>query len=148
MIYLLIGVMMGIFCATGTVAYGGSSHSIKFGPHGGGNGGSNPIDIPPNFGQVEYTYVSDGGVETNIGVIPGILVGGRMERGSWYLSLGGGLLLDANGVGFGVYNSFGYVTGSGPGWHWNFEYKQSVAPDLVSGGLIAPSAARFGIIWK
>lgn len=139
---------MGVFFAHGTVAQAGSSHSLKFGPSGLGNGGTNPIDIPPNGGQIEYTYVSDGGVETNIGLVPGILVGGRMERGSWYMSLGGGLLVDAIGVGFGVYNGFGYVTGSGPGWHWNFEYKQSIAPDLEGGGFITPSAARVGIIWK
>lgn len=132
-----------------TTSHGGESSSLKFGPGSMGRGGTNPIDLPPlNPLQIEYTSVSKTGYEYNIGLSPGITFGHRFSKESYYFSMGGGFLFHWDGLTLGVYNAFGYVTGDGkPGeWHFNYEFKHALGPD-PSGGLVAPSALRIGIIW-
>lgn len=147
--FRILIVVLALILRTGD-AFGGSQ-SFLVGPTGSGNGGSNPVSIPPiNPIEWKYNYLSDSGFETNVSISPGILFGGRMGKGSTYVSVGGGFLFDANGYGPGAYASFGYVTGGNKsGWHFNFEYMQTIGYDADGdGGIISPSAARVGIIWN
>lgn len=125
-------------------------HSFKIGPAAIGSGGTNPVTLPPvDPMDWEYTYVSKDKFETNISIFPGIVFGPRFSKKGLYISGGGGLLLSANGVGPGIYNSFGYITGdAAPGWHLNFEYKQSFGYSSGNKQIITPSALRIGVIWK
>lgn len=102
-----------------------------------------------NPSEWEYTYVSKSKIETNIAFFPGILFGLRLANKGLYLSGGGGYLSSANGSGPGIYNSFGYITGDGaPGFHFNFEYKQSLGYSSYNKRVISPAALRIGIIWN
>ena len=136
-------------CLFATRAVAGD-HSVKIGPAIVGRGGTNPVSIPPlNPIDWEYTYVSQNKIETNIALFPGILVGARLAKKNLYIAGGGGFVIDSNGIGPGVYNSFGYITGDAiPGWHFNFEYKQTIGYSPSTKQIISPGALRIGIIWQ
>jgi hypothetical protein len=151
---LMAGIFAVLVVAMATLfpskALAGETSSLKFGPGSSGNGGTNPIGIPPIHPlQIEYTSVSKTGFEWSLGLAPGILFGHRISKGSYYFSMGGGIIFSTSAVTIGAYNAFGYVTGDGkPGeWHFNYEFKQAIGPD-PHGGLTAPSALRVGVIWE
>lgn len=138
--------VLAVFASTAlidTKAFADSSWAFRAGPPSVGRGGTNPASIPPfNPGEWEFSYVSSGGVETNISVVPGILIGQRFFNDGFYTSLGGGLVIDLNSAGLGGYAAFGYITGEGNGSHFNIEYKQAIGYGDM---FIAPSALRMGI---
>ena len=82
-------------------------YALRFGPPSVGRGGSNPLGIPPQVVDTQLAYVSKSKFEGSLSVT-GVFAGFRRDS-SWggYVSLGGGLALDANGTGLGVYSSFG-----------------------------------------
>lgn len=122
-------------------------HSIKIGPPAIGSGGTNPTQLAPS--DLEYTYVDKKQFELNISAFPGILYGKRFAKKGLYVSGGIGQLISANGYGLGIYNSFGYITGeASAGWHFNFEYKQTLGYSSSEKQVISPSALRIGFIWK
>lgn len=141
---LLISLIL--FCPPAALA---GEHSAKVGTVAAGRGGTNPVSFPPvSPAEWEYTYISDSGIETNISVFPGILVGKRYEKAGFYLSGGGGLTFNGISAGPGVYTAFGYITGDGkPGWHFNYEYKQTLGYSFETQRALSPSALRIGIIW-
>ena len=113
----------------------------KFGPAAVGNGGSNPLGIPPGPADLELAWVSAGNWETSLSIVPGLLIGKRHTMGNYYVGLGGGVVIDANGAGLGPYSSFGWQS-DGP-FILSFEFKQAIG--FTSVGMISPYALRTGI---
>ena len=124
---------------------GNSGFSFRLGPPSVGTGGSNPLTLPPDISDVEFVYISSGGYETSLG-IPGILFGKRAVT-NWggYIGVGGGFVLSAQGVGPGVYSSFGVDFRCGM-FCWSMAYTQAIG---VAGGHITnPYSLRFGVtVW-
>ncbi len=113
---------------------------LRFGPSSAGTGGSNPLSIPPSGADTEFAWVTDSKWETSLSIVPGLLIGKRHQMGNFYVGLGGGLVISANGVGLGPYSSFGWEMGSS--FKFGFEYKQALG--LTSVGVIHPYALRMG----
>lgn len=118
---------------------------FKFGPPSLGQGGANPLGIPPGSTDIELTWRTESNWETSLSVSPGLTIGKRHDIDNFYVGLGGGLIVDSNGVGPGAYSSFGWES-SGSFFRYGIEYKQALG--LASAGLISPSALRasFGFI--
>lgn len=120
-----------------------SGIALRVGPPGVGRGGTNPITLGPTDWQFEY--ISESLLETHLSVT-GLFVGRRFPfSNGFYVSMGGGLPLSANGGGLGIYTSFGadffcgYVCMSA-------EYQQALG--LAGSHLISPYALRLGVsIW-
>jgi hypothetical protein len=90
---------------------------------------------------MEISYLSSSNWETSISIVPGILYGKRQDFNNFYLTLGGGLIIDANGVGIGPYSAFGWE--SEGTFRYGIEYKQALG--ITGSGLISPYAIRFGL---
>ena len=124
-----------------SAAFAGSL-TLRLGPPGAGNGGPNPLSIPPSLADVDITWVTAKKLEFSLSVIPGLLIGQRWTTSDGlYVSGGGGLIIGANGSGLGVYTAFG--------WEWkagdvllNAELKQALGIGGV--GFISPYALRVG----
>lgn len=114
---------------------------IRLGPPSAGTGGSNPLGIPPGAADIELSHISSSNWETSISVVPGLLLGKRQDFGNWYVTMGGGLVINANGVGLGPYSAFGWE--SDGSFRYGIEYKQALG--LTSDGLISPYAIRAGL---
>ena len=118
------------------------SLTLRLGPPGAGNGGPNPLSIPPSLADVDITWVTARKMEFSLSVIPGLLIGQRWTTSEGlYVSGGGGLIISANGTGLGIYSAFG--------WEWkagdvliNAELKQALG--IAGAGLITPYALRVG----
>ena len=128
----------------------GLSLGLRVGPAGRGDGGTNPIGLPPTVDQYDFFYVTAAGFEGSFSLLPGLLFGHRWSFDNTYIGLGGGLVFDINGVGPGLYSSFGYLSGKGAGWHFLAEYKQAVGYHSSSAphGLIFPYACRIGGVYE
>jgi hypothetical protein len=122
----------------------GSQLTIHIGPPSPGMGGSNPISIPPiNIVDYELVYLTDSLREWTLGLIPGLFYGVRSTKDPGpYLSAGGGIVINANGVGPGVYGAVGLNAFCGDRFCFNLEYKQAIG---IAGGLISPYAIRLGV---
>lgn len=118
-------------------------YGVRVGPPSIGVGHANPV-VFTRITDYEFTYMNRGGFETSASII-GLLFGRRMAF-SWggTVSMGGGLVVDANGAGPGVYTAFGMdlvclrvcV---------NIEYKQAMG---FSKHILNPYAIRLGaIVW-
>ncbi len=118
--------------------------ALRLGPPGLGTGGPNPLSIPPAGGDVALSYVTDKGVEYNASVISLSVARRTSIKSGFYLSLGGGVAISANGGGFGPYAGFGYEGGCGWIGCFTAEYQQALGVGL--GPVVAPSALRMGII--
>jgi len=118
--------------------------TLRLGPPSLGNGGTNPVGIPPGIQDVDVTYLTQNNFEMNFSVVPGLLFGKRSTHESGlYMSLGGGLVISANGVGLGPYAGFGWEVGKT--FKFNAEFKQSAG--VTSAGLVTPYALRLGITY-
>lgn len=116
--------------------------TLHVGPVGAGTGGSNPISIPPsNLLEYELVWLRKD-IEYTLGVVPGILVGRRIEFGATYASFGGGVVIDANGVGVGIYSALG-VDLCLRSWCGNIELKRALG--VTRSAVIAPYALRVGV---
>lgn len=119
---------------------------IKIGPAAPGNGGPNPLSIPPvDIVQYEFAYVMDNDTEWSLGIVPGIFYGYRTDiEYDMYFSAGFGLVIGANGGGPGVYAAIGrnftcgYICFFG-------EYKQALG---LAGTIISPYALRLGASYE
>ncbi len=117
--------------------------TLHVGPIAGGAGGSNPISIPPvNIAEYELVYLTEDKTEWSLSIVPGVLYGYRsFLTKNAYVSLGGGIVLNFNGVGPGVYSALGYEFCFGP--CFNVEYKQAVGH--TGRQLISAYAVRVGV---
>lgn len=134
----LMAAILGAFNAS--AAYAGVLVT-KFGPAAVGNGGSNPLGIPPGPADLELAWISASNWETSLSIVPGLLVGKRHTMGNYYVGLGGGIVFNANGAGLGPYSSFGWQS-DGP-FILSFEFKQALG--FTSAGIISPYALRMGV---
>jgi hypothetical protein len=114
---------------------------IRIGPPSVGTGGSNPLGIPPGAADIELSHISASNWETSLSVVPGMLLGKRQDFGNFYVTMGGGLIINANGVGLGPYSAFGWE--SDGSFRYGIEYKQALG--LTKNGLISPYAIRAGL---
>jgi hypothetical protein len=111
---------------------------IKAGPPSTGNGGANPVGIPPSLIDMEFSYLTDSKWETSLSVCPGVTLGKRQQSGGFYLGYGAGLIINSNGGGLGPYTSFGWESSSK--YKFGAEYKQAIG--ATSAGMIFPYAVR------
>jgi hypothetical protein len=122
-------------------------YGLFVGPPALGIGDSNPVTFSNPF-EYELQFATDKGFEARAALV-GLYAGWRLrskgEGMGGYVSFGGGLALDANGLGVGPYASAGFdffcakVCGS-------IEVFQAFA--LGASGIIAPSAIRLGVsLW-
>jgi hypothetical protein len=82
---------------------------VLIGPPSIGQGGSNPVSVPPaNPVDWQFTYVTDQNREWLVSLVPGLLWGQRFYQGGFYAALGGGLLVTSSGLGVGVDHAYGY----------------------------------------
>ncbi len=120
---------------------------IRQGPPAVGQGGPNPISIPPSLIDSQIYFATEKGFETQLSVT-GLLFGHRTSM-KWggYISLGGGFVLDANGGGLGIYSGFGYDFWCGwGGFCSTVEYLQAVG--MSGGTILSPYAVRLGVtVW-
>lgn len=126
----------------------GSGMALRFGPPAVGNGGPNPLSIPPGAQDMEFSYITEKGFEFNLSAYPGLLLGWRTSpKPGPYVSMGGGLINDANGFGIGMYAGFGVDFWCG----WiciNAEFQQAIGI-TGKGRVVSPYAFRIGpsIYW-
>ncbi len=106
----------------------GSELTVLLGPPSLGQGGSNPLGIPPtNIIDWQASYRNDEGGEWMLSVVPGLYYGRRFSLDSITLGLGGGVLIGANGVGLGLYQSLGYASPAfWKSYRFEAEYRQVV----------------------
>lgn len=139
----LCALLCSLFLFTSAPAATASNFTLRIGPPNLGTGGSNPVGLPPSGLDYELGYTFQSGLEMNLAISPGLLVGYRNTLGPGvYTSFGGGILISANGVGPGVYAAFGADVWCG--WVcFNIEYKQTAG--ITSGSMISPYALRIGV---
>ena len=131
-----------LLCFFSLSAYAGEL-TLRFGPAGLGNGGTNPLGIPPGPTDFDLTWLTASDWETSVSVSPGIFVGKRAwHESGLYLGVGGGIVISGNGVGVGPYAGIGGSPGEGP-FRFNIELKQALG--MTSIGLISPYAFRLGV---
>ena len=118
--------------------------TVHVGPPSLGTGGSNPISIPPvNPLDYEFIITTKEHTEWTIGLIPGFFWGKRFVTNKMYASMGGGAVVNFQGIGPGVYMAVGTdVCGF---LCFNIEVKQAIGVTLGSYKLINPSAVRVGL---
>ena len=145
-----VPVMLMLCLILGESPLYGFSLGLRTGPAGRGDGGTNPIGMPPSGAQYDLFYLTESGFEGSFSVVPGILLGRRWLFNNYYVGMGGGLVIGASGAGAGLYSSFGYLSGKGKGWHFTAEYKQTVGYSSAKNelGLIFPYACRVGGVYE
>lgn len=121
-------------------------YALRVGPVSVGNGGSNPVGIPPGGSDLELGVWTKSGFEMSLGV-PCLCIGGRSET-KWggYLGLGGALVIDSSGIGPGVYYAMGIQRTKGL-ILWGLEYKAAVG--IGSKGFMLPYSLRASLaLWR
>ncbi len=84
------------------------SMEFLIGPPSLGQGGSNPLSVPPlNPLDWQISYVNDAQREMVFSLIPGISYGQRFYLKQIYAALGGGVLFTTGGLGVGVHQAIG-----------------------------------------
>ena len=119
--------------------------TVHVGPPSIGNGGSNPISIPPlNPIEYEVVYITKTDREWCFALTPGIFGGMRSEFGKYfYSSFGGGLVINTNGTGPGIYSSIGANIQK-----FNVEFKQALGFNFSDNQLLSPYAIRIGLTFN
>ena len=116
------------------------TYSLGIGPVSLGVGGSNPPSgIRPWEYQGSIIFKQS---ELVLSMVPGIFYAWRSSVEGPYVSLGPGLVLDANGMTVGGTAAFG-VNLFCKGQCLMFEYRKAIG--FVSGHVIAPYAVRIGL---
>lgn len=125
----------------------GTEVGLRLGPAAVGNGGSNPVSIPPsNPIDYEFYLVGDSQWVLDLSVSPGLFYGWRTKLGKdLYASMGPGLAINANGAGPGVFGAIGYMF-TCESFCFGIEVKQALG--ITSGGLISPYAMRLSFGWN
>ncbi|MGE0172391.1 MAG: hypothetical protein AB7T49_06390 [Oligoflexales bacterium] len=124
------------------VAFGetkASEFALRFGPPAPGNGGPNPTTLGPLDWQI--SYVTDKNTDFNLS-LTGLLLGKRHDLpGKTYVTVGGGFVIAAFGVGPGVYSAFGADLLCG--WVcFSTEFVQGLS--YSAGTVLSPYALRIG----
>lgn len=121
-------------------AWGKAGYALRLGPPSVGQGGPNPITFSPVEYQLQYVHANN--LEANAS-FTGLFLGKRYYLSDrTYVSLGGGLVLSANGGGFGVYSAFGADFFCGKAVCMSAEYTKALG--FANVGLISPYGVRIG----
>ncbi|MBI2602771.1 MAG: hypothetical protein HYW48_06935 [Deltaproteobacteria bacterium] len=121
--------------------------TLHVGPASSGGGGPNPVSIPPiQVIDYEFIWVTEEKREWSLSIVPGLFYGQRfmLSEGA-YVSLGGGLVIDLNGVGPGLYSAFGYDA-CGSSLCFNVEFRKALGANFRH--LMSPYALRVGVTWR
>ncbi len=124
----------------------GRGLALRFGPMANGTGGSNPVSIPPSFGDTGFSYITDKDFEYNVSATA--LAIAKRQKTSWggYVSLGGGFAFSGLGSGIGPYAGFGYDGGCLWKACYTVEYQQALG--VNRGIFVSPYSVRMGtVVW-
>ncbi len=130
------------FCAGSGRAQAGAL-AMRLGPPGIGGGGPNPVSIPPSFGDLGLSYVTNKGLQMDASLTALALAQRSRLKGGAYFSLGGGLIFSVSGVGFGPYAGFGYEGGC-ISWLACFSVEINQGLGFGAGRVVSPYALRLG----
>ncbi|RYZ67039.1 MAG: hypothetical protein EOP09_11700, partial [Proteobacteria bacterium] len=102
--------------------------SALLGPPSLGQGGSNPVSVPPlNAIDWQIHYVTDHDTEFMASVIPGFFCGKRWRKDQFSIGFAAGLLISANGPGVGLSQSLSWETEPfWTNWRLEAEYRQVI----------------------
>lgn len=122
----------------------GSAFSFQTGATSIGSGGPNSLGVPPRSTDIGLTYITKSLLELNLNLM-GITVGRRYySKWGGILGLGGGMVLDANGLGPGITALFGYeFFRTKGGYALSLEYAPSLGLSF-QGIIISPYIMRIG----
>lgn len=122
-----------------------SSLEFLIGPPSLGQGGSNPVSIPPvNPFDWQINYVNEQQREMVFSLLPGALYGQRFYLDQVYAGLGGGVLLTSGGLGLGLYHAVGFQSGEiMKRFRMHAEYRQIVG--IANYGAQFPYTLRLGL---
>ncbi len=126
----------------------GGRWTLQIGPPGVGTGGTNPVSIPPvQIQEYDVVYLTKTGRELSLSIFPGILYGQRTTFGATYLSMGGGLGIQVQGVGPGFYTAFGFDKPCMGTTCFHMEYKAALILLMGEGKprLVSSYALRAGV---
>lgn len=122
-----------------------SEFKFLLGPPSLGQGGSNPLSIPPiNPVDWQLVFVTNKDREWLLSLVPGLLYGQRFRLDGFYASLGAGILVTTSGLGLGLGHAYGYESKIFAS-HYRFiiEYRQVLG--LAEYGWQFPYTFRMGI---
>lgn len=141
---LLKLILIGVTCLLTGKAYAGRFGALV-GPPSLGQGGSNPVSIPPgNPTDWQLTYLTEQDREYVLSVIPGLFYGQRWRKDSLSIGFAGGLLISTNGVGVGLSQSLHWESEVfWDDWRFEAEYRQVIGVTKI--GLEFPYAIRLGV---
>lgn len=133
-------ILMLLWWINSAPAWAKTAYAFRLGPPSVGQGGPNPITFSPVEYQLQYLHSNN--LEANAS-FTGLFLGKRhpFANGA-YVSAGGGLVLSANGGGFGVYTAFGADFFCGTNVCMSAEYIKALG--LASDGIVSPYAVRIG----
>lgn len=123
-----------------------SALELKLGPAGIGSGGTNPAGIPPTATDIDITYLTQDAWQYTFSVSPGILLGKRFTQGNFFGTIGGGLIINGNGIGAGPYSGLGYKAKFGTNGAFVAEFKQAIG--FSSEHILLPYAFRIGVSYE
>ncbi|RZA21052.1 MAG: hypothetical protein EOP10_17265 [Proteobacteria bacterium] len=140
--------LITLFAVIGTTKAEAGRVSALIGPPSLGQGGSNPVSVPP-FNAIDWQvhYVTDHDTEFMVSVIPGFFLGKRWRKDQLSIGFAGGMLISTNGLGVGLSQSLSWE--SQPFWtNWRFEaeYRQVIGYTVL--GAEFPYAIRLGINYE
>lgn len=137
---LLCAILALLWISHSASAKAKTGYALRLGPPAVGQGGPNPITFSPVEYQLQYVNAQN--FEANVS-FTGLFLGKRHTfANDVYVSAGGGLVLSANGVGFGVYTAFGADFFCGTNVCMSAEYIKAMG--LVSDRIVSPYAIRIG----
>lgn len=144
---LILGALSGVLGLRSQTA-AASAFEFLLGPPSLGQGGSNPLSIPPaNPADWQLNYVNEAQRETVYSLLPGILYGQRFYLDQLYAALGGGLLFTSGGLGIGVYHAVGYQSEKFlKSLRMHVEYRQVIG--LANYGAQFPYTLRLGLSYE
>lgn len=123
--------------------------SVRLGPPSVGNGGSNPVNIPPtNVLDYELILETPEHWQYRLGVFPHALAAGKVfkQKYGFYTAIGASIVLSATGYGPGIYSSFGWRS---PAFldrlTFDADYTQDLGITVDDFKVTAPFALRIGL---
>lgn len=142
---VLLSLLFSLLPAAALLAEEVSSIELLLGPPSLGQGGSNPVAIPPaNPIDWQVTYVNPQKRELVFSIIPGFFYGQRWYLENVYAAFDAGILLTTSGIGAGVAQALGYHSGEiWGGARFQVEYRQIVG--YARYGLQFPYTLRMGL---
>lgn len=140
-------ILISSACLMTREAYAGRLGAL-LGPPSLGQGGSNPVSIPPlNPLDWQLTYLTDDDREFMVSVVPGLFYGQRWRKDQFSIGFAGGLLISTSGVGVGVSQSLHWETRAfWNGWRFEAEYRQVIGVTEI--GVEFPYAIRLGLNYE